>query len=279
MTHAHRTLLKWARLLHVYLTLFGFALLLFFAVTGFMLNHEEWFLPRQSTTGKLPTEWLTPPENRDAIVNRLLEDFGALGELKSFEADDAGKPIRVVFHGEDGDSVAVIQRADGTAVVTHDRDRSRERIVITEGKMPLELLVPDDPTKELPIVEVLRREFGARGEVNSPPRYEKESESFQVVFKAPGYLATATIRAADGQTRVTHQSRGLAGVMLDLHRGKESGLPWSFAIDAVSVLLVAISITGLILWSSLRGRAQHGLAVLASGAAVGFAIYFVSAPR
>ena len=34
MIHAHRLLLKWARLLHVYLTLFGFVLLLFFAVTG-----------------------------------------------------------------------------------------------------------------------------------------------------------------------------------------------------------------------------------------------------
>jgi hypothetical protein len=277
MTHAHRTLLKWARLLHVYLTLFGFALLLFFAVTGFMLNHEEWFLPRQSTSGRLPTEWIASPENRDAIIARLQDEYGVHGEPTSFDVSD--KTIRIVFPSDDGDSTATIDRRDGAASVTHSGNRSRERVVIVDGKMPLDMLVPDDPSKELPIVEMLRRDFAARGEVNSPPRYEKETESFQVVFKAPGYLATATIRATDGQTKVTHQSRGLAGVMLDLHRGKDTGVPWSIAIDSVSVLFVAVSITGLILWSSLRGRAQHGLAVLIGGMAVGLAVYFVSAPR
>jgi hypothetical protein len=276
MTHAHRTLLKWARLLHVYLTLFGFALLLFFAVTGFMLNHETWFLPRQTTAGTLPTEWLQPPEDRDSIVARLQDEFGAAGEVKSFET--GAHSIRVVVAMDTGEAVAVIRRMDGRTEVAHDSGASRERVTIVDGKIPLDLLVPDDPSKELPIVEILRRNFAARGEVNSPPRYEKESESFHVVFKAPGYLATATIQARDGRTKVTHQSRGVAGVMLDLHRGKDSGTAWSFAIDAVSVLFVAVSITGLILWSSLRGRAQHGLAVLVIGAVVGLAVYFVSAP-
>jgi len=42
--HVYRLVVKWARTVHVYLTLFGFGLLLFFAVTGFMLNHEDMFL-------------------------------------------------------------------------------------------------------------------------------------------------------------------------------------------------------------------------------------------
>ena len=147
-------------------------------------------------------------------------------------------------------------RDTGETAVTNNTDKqSRERITIVEGKMPVELLVPDDPSKELPIVEKLRKDFGARGEVVGAPRYEKESESFGVVFKAPGYLATATIRAADGQTKVTHQSRGINGIFLDLHRGKDSGIEWSFIVDAVAILFVIVSVTGFILWSSLRGRA------------------------
>ena len=38
-------------------------------------------------------------------------------------------------------------------------------------------------------------------------------------------------------------------------------------------------ITGLNPWSSLRGRAQKGLAVLALGATVSLIVYFASVPR
>lgn len=280
MTHTHRVLLKWARTLHVYLTMFGFILLFFFAVTGFMLNHENWFLPTQTTTGKIPIELLGDPEDRDGIVEKLRSEFGVQGDLETFASTAEPRAFRMTFKSDDGPLDAVIQRDTGETVVTHRTDsQSRERITIVEGKMPLDLLAPDDPSKELPIVEMLRKDFGAHGEVNGRPRYEKESESFSVTFKSPGYLATAMIRAGDGHTKVVHQTRGINGVLLDLHRGKDSGLPWSVVIDGVSILFVIVSITGLILWSSLRGRAQHGFAVLMIGLIVSLAVYFVWVPR
>lgn len=76
-----------------------------------------------------------------------------------------------------------------------------------------------------------------------------------------------------------HESRGLVGLLLDLHRGKTSGPAWSFVIDGVSILFVIVSATGLVLWSSLRSRAQHGLAILFVGAAVALAVYFATVPR
>jgi hypothetical protein len=257
--------------------MFAFGLMLFFAVTGFMLNHEDWFLPRQTTTGKVPANLLGPPADREAILDLLRSDYGVAGEPVTF--DDGADFVRVTFRTDDGGAEAIIRRDDRTAVVTADAGKSRERVVITEGVMPADLLVPDDPSKELPIVERLRKDFGARGEVNSPPHYEKESESFSVVFRSPGYLATATIRASDGHTRVTHQSRGINGVLLDLHRGKDSGLSWSLVIDAVALFFVVVSITGLILWSSLRGRAQQGLAVLSLGLVGSLVIYLFCVPR
>ena len=45
MSPAYRKLLKASRIAHVYLTLFGLVLILFFSITGFMLNYEGWFLP------------------------------------------------------------------------------------------------------------------------------------------------------------------------------------------------------------------------------------------
>jgi uncharacterized protein len=198
MIYAHRLGIKWARTLHVYLTLFGFALLLFFSVTGFMLNHEDWFSPsdptRHSREGKLPTALLGEEPDRLGIVEKLRKDFGAHGEVDSF----------------------------------------------------------DD---------------------------EKESDSIRVKFKAPGYFAEATIKREDGETTVVHESHGVVGVVLDLHRGKTSGDAWSFVIDGVSILFVIVSITGLILWSSLRSRAQYGIAVLLLGLATGLAVYFGLVPR
>lgn len=279
MNQAHRHVLMWARTLHVYLTLFGLALLLLFAVTGFMLNHEEWFLPRQTTNGVIPVAWLAAPAQQEQIVDKLRDDFAIAGELESFEPIDGDATFRVVFKADEGRAVATIHRASGETEVIHEANLSRERVRIVEGTMPLELLTPDDPSKQLPIVERLRKDFGTRGEVNSAPRYEKESESFQVVFKAPGYLATATIRASDGQTRVVHQSRGLAGILLDLHRGKDSGLAWSIVIDGLAILFVVVSITGFILWTSLRARGKKGGLILVAGTVVGFAIYYAFVPR
>jgi hypothetical protein len=193
MSHGRRLLLKWARLVHVYATLFGLLLILFFAVTGFLLNHEDWFAgdgPHTSTTaGAIPT-----------------------GQLKE----------------------------------------------------------PD----KLAVVEALRKDFGVRGALDS---FEAEPDTLRVVFTGPGRRDEAQIERADGQTTVTHLTRGLLGIVLDMHRGKSTGAAWGLIIDGVSVLLLTVSATGLILWSSLRNRARHGLAVMALGllAAVGVYVLFV----
>jgi len=204
MKQAHRLLLKWARTLHVYFTLFGFALLFFFAATGFMLNHEDWFRPtepyRTSNEGTMPSKFLGAELDRLGIVESLRKDFAARGEVDSFDED---------------------------------------------------------------------KEFDGDNEI----------DRVRVTFKSPGYFAEAKIRRDNGSTTVLHESFGIVGIALDLHRGKTSGEAWAFVIDGVSILFVIISITGLILWSSLKSRAQHGLAVLLLGTAIGFAIYLIYVPR
>ena len=198
MSPAHRAFLKWARHTHVYLTMFGLLLLLFFAVTGFMLNHEDWF-------------------------------------------------------GVDRPFTQTI-----------------------EGTLPIDLVgaASTQPDK-LVIAESLRRDFAATGLVDA---FEIEEERIRVVFKAPSRLIEVTINREDGATTVNRESRGFANLIMDLHRGKSSGFWWSLLIDAVCVMLVVISATGLILWSSLRGRAKHGFAVLVAGTLFGVAVYWFGVP-
>jgi uncharacterized protein len=134
MSHLRRWLLKWARSAHLYVTLFGLALLLFFSVTGFMLNHEDWFVaaePQTRTTeGKIAVELLGAPgkegeegsepiapvpADRLAIVELLRKDFGAVGAMSSFEEQD---DIRVVFKRPGTEVEAEIKREDGKTEVT-----------------------------------------------------------------------------------------------------------------------------------------------------------------
>lgn len=189
MSHFHRGLLKWARVIHLYLTLFALALILFFAVTGFMLNHEDWFSPAdpftRTETGSLPIE-----------------------------------PLKV----------------------------------------------PD----KLTVVELLRRDYGAAGGLAG---FEEEEERFRVTFTRPGSRVEAIIMRETGAVEVTTETRGLVGVVLDLHRGKATGRAWSFVIDVVCGSLMVVAGTGLIMWWSLRGRGRYGLAVIAGGATVAVAVY------
>ncbi len=121
MTRHHLRLLfkKWARLLHIYLSMLGLLAILFFSITGLMLNHEEWFgfaEPRmQKTEGSLPAELLHEPDKL-GIVERLRKDFGATGALDSFEVRD--DQFDLVFKSPGRRTEAAITRADGHADVS-----------------------------------------------------------------------------------------------------------------------------------------------------------------
>ncbi len=192
----YRWLLKWSRLVHLYVTLFGLALILFFAVTGFLLNHEDWF------GLNAPREWET------------------------------------------------------------------------EATLPPALLVK--PVDRLAVVELLRAKHGAVGAAtlfNDEPEDEVE-----VGFSGAGRSMTATIKREDGKAELRHKSSGVMGLFTDLHKGKNTGFLWSLAIDASCVVLLVVCATGLVLWSSLKGRGKWGVAVIVLGTIAWIAAYYFSAP-
>jgi uncharacterized protein len=194
MAPFRRWLLKSARTVHLYITLFGLALLLFFSITGFMLNHEDWFSP------------LEPRER----------------EIK--------------------------------------------------GTIPAALL--SEPNK-LGIVELLRKEHGATGVMDS---FSVNDDDMEVVFKRPGEEVKVTIQRESGDLSGTHTTRGSVGVILDLHRGKSSGIAWSLIIDGLCILVVIVCATGVYLWASLRGRGAYSGLVLLLGTVLGLVVYFVWVP-
>lgn len=194
MSSFQRGLIKWARTAHLYATLLMLVVVLFFTLTGFMLNHEDWF---------------------------------------------------------------------GT---------SDPRTHTFEGTIPATALSGPD---KLAVVEALRSDFHAVGAVSS---FEVEDDQLRIVFKRPGTETSATVRRDTGQTEATIQTRGLAGLLLDLHRGKSTGSTWSLLIDVTCLALAGIAGTGLILWWSLKGRGRFGLLIVSVGAALAAVAFWFGVP-
>ena len=130
------------RWLHIYVSLLGFAALMFFAVTGITLNHPTWFGGDVQTVtelkGSLPTAWVAPrpmeaaPEGAESdpaasetgaapanetvakleVVEHLRKEHGLRGAVSEFRIDDY--ECMVLFKGPGYAADVFIDRAAGT---------------------------------------------------------------------------------------------------------------------------------------------------------------------
>ena len=130
LSHHTRLLLKsWSRTLHIYLSLLGLVMVVFFALTGFFLNHPAWFdleNPSVRTTkGTVPANTLEEPDKL-AIVEHLRAQFHVSGTLDSFDVQD--DELRVVFKSPARRVEAVIQRKGGDAEITFESRNALARL-------------------------------------------------------------------------------------------------------------------------------------------------------
>lgn len=123
-----RAIAFWSRWLHIYLSMFGMATVLFFSVTGLTLNHPDWFFEEntRSVSGTLNTDWLNtgnpPPSDWDEYdfshtVEKLqVAEFlrlehrltGSVSDFLAFEDE-----CEVTFQGPGYAATARIDRATG----------------------------------------------------------------------------------------------------------------------------------------------------------------------
>jgi hypothetical protein len=112
---------KWARNFHIYLSLFGLVLLLFFAVTGFMMNHPAWFdldgTQTRNYSANLPLP-IVQSQDKLAIVERLRKDAAVTGFLDSFAVKDTS--IFLTFKSPGRQFDIEITRATGQAQITYE---------------------------------------------------------------------------------------------------------------------------------------------------------------
>jgi len=110
---------KWVRVLHIYISLYALLLLLFFGVTGFMMNHPGWFgfgeIHTEQRVATLPMD-LCAQGDRLAIVEHLRREHGFRGLVQACEIE--GQEIRVSIARAGHQAGAVIDRATGQTDIT-----------------------------------------------------------------------------------------------------------------------------------------------------------------
>ncbi|MBL7858969.1 MAG: PepSY-associated TM helix domain-containing protein [Cyclobacteriaceae bacterium] len=117
-----REVASWTRWLHIYLSMFSFATLLFFAVTGVTLNHTNWIEGQQKIeqlTGELPLSWVQTNAARVdelEVVEYFRNTHNIKSRLKDFLTDDA--ECTVSFKGPGYSADAFVDRATGSYELT-----------------------------------------------------------------------------------------------------------------------------------------------------------------
>jgi uncharacterized protein len=113
------------RMLHAYLSAFAFLALIFFSVTGLLLDHPDWLQGRareHEARFALPLAVLrSAGRARDpqaALALEVARRTPVVGAYKSGETDDGQANLR--FEGVKGSTTAVVDLASGQADVTVD---------------------------------------------------------------------------------------------------------------------------------------------------------------
>jgi hypothetical protein len=119
-----RRLAKYARWLHIYVSMTSFVIVFFFAVTGWTLNHADRFSGRahvRKATGTLAAKWTSGNAEaaKTEITDAIRRDAGIYGAVADFRVDE--DELSVTFKGPGYSADAVIDRKTGTYEVTESR--------------------------------------------------------------------------------------------------------------------------------------------------------------
>ena len=250
-------LVRW---LHIYVSVLGFLALLFFSVTGFTLNHAEWFcMGREQVremAGSIDPGLLGgeagnggPPQEEFAAPAFPVEETTAPVEELAAPLVEIAAPFEEM-------AVPVVEMgppADGLG----------EPVADAGG------------VDKLAVAETLRSRHALRGAVTE---FAVDDYQCFVSFRGPGYSADAFIDRATGQYELTEARLGLVALLNDLHAGRSAGPAWPWMIDLSAVIMAIASITGLALVLLVKRRRSSGIVAAVLGSLAVLLVYLLWVP-
>ena len=109
----------WTRWIHLYLSMFSFAALFFFALTGITLNHPSWTENRQKVEvlkGNVDPVWVAGTDTaavaKSRIIGFIRDQHNVRGNLTEFRISDS--ECSLSFDGPGYTAYCMIDRSNGT---------------------------------------------------------------------------------------------------------------------------------------------------------------------
>jgi hypothetical protein len=149
----------------------------------------------------------------------------------------------------------------------------QQKTVQYKGALDPKSLRPE--VDKLAVVEFLRSHHHIASAVSE---FRVDNGQCSVSFKGPGYTADVFIDRETGAYDVTESKMGLAAVLNDLHKGRDSGRAWSWIIDVSAVFMTLVSASGIVLLLFLQKRRYSGLMAGVVGAILCAVVYAVWVP-
>ena len=129
----------------------------------------------------------------------------------------------------------------------------------------------DEAVAKLEIVEFLHRAHNIKTAVND---FRIDESQCTVSFKGPGYSADGFINRETGEYELTENRMGFVAVINDLHKGRDTGVAWSWLIDISAVFMTFVSLTGMALIFFLKRRRVSGLIMTVIGGVACWLVYW-----
>jgi hypothetical protein len=129
---------------------------------------------------------------------------------------------------------------------------------------------------KLEIVEHFRGIDRVRGAVGE---FTIDRDQIVVTFRAPAYSADVFVDRESGEYQLVETSLGTIAWLNDLHKGRDSGVGWSWLIDASAILMTLVSLTGLLLIFYVKRHRNAGLVSALVGAVVVMLVYILFVPN
>lgn len=141
-------------------------------------------------------------------------------------------------------------------------------------------VLQDLQASDTPDVTSTRAFIESKTNLSDPRSVDIDVEAGEISFDYPlpaGY-AFITVFSETGEVEVEHKKGSLVMLLNDLHKGRHTGVGWSWVIDISAVAITLFSLTGLVILLQLSKKRNMGLIVGIIGLVLPVAAYFLWVP-